>query len=82
MKITIKLLKENKAIDESGMIAEYIKALKERDSNNLKMLLNDGLSGGLIPKEWKVSRVVLVHKGGSKKELESFYTSGSYKCRE
>ena len=29
LKRAIKLMKENKAIDESGMIAEYIKALGE-----------------------------------------------------
>ena len=70
LKRAIKLLNENKATDKSGMIAEYITALEERDSNNLRMFLNDVLSGGCIPKEWKGSRVVLVHKGGSKKELE------------
>ena len=41
LKRAIHLLKENKATDESGMIAEYIKALEEWDSNNLRMLLND-----------------------------------------
>ena len=41
LKRAIKLLKENKSTDESGMIAEYIKALEERDSNNLRMFLND-----------------------------------------
>ena len=45
LKRAIKLLKENKATDESGMIAEYIKALDERDSNNLRMFLNAVLSG-------------------------------------
>ena len=31
-----KLFNENKATDESGMIAEYIKALEERDSDVLE----------------------------------------------
>ena len=65
LKRPINLLKESKATDKSGMIVEYIKALEERDSN-LSMLLNDVLSGGCIPREWKESRVVLVHKGESK----------------
>ena len=43
------------------------------------MFLNDVLSGGCIPKEWKESRVVLVHKGGSKKELK-IMDCGNYKC--
>ena len=51
-----------------AMISEYLKALGERDVHNLRMLLNEVLSGGCIPNEWKESRVVLVHKGGSKKE--------------
>ena len=71
-KRTLKLMKENKATDESGMIAEYIKALGDRDLNNLTRLLNDVLMGGCIPKEWKESRVVLVHNGGGKKEIKNF----------
>ena len=67
LKRAIKLLKENKATDESGMIAKYIKALEKRDSNNLRKFLKDVLSGGCIPKEWKESRVLLVHKGGIKR---------------
>ena len=34
---TIKLLKENKATDESGMISEYVKSLGDQDLNNLMM---------------------------------------------
>ena len=35
LKRTIKLMKENKATDESGMIAEYVKAPGDQDLNNL-----------------------------------------------
>ena len=74
-------MKENKATYESGMIAEYIKALGDQDLNNLMRLLNDVLMGGCITKEWKESRVVLVHKGGGKQErVEKLPTSGNYKC--
>ena len=66
------MMKENKATDESVMIAEYLKALEERDEHNLRTLLNKVLSEGFIPNEWKESRVVLVHKGGSKKELKNY----------
>ena len=45
-------MKENKAIDESDIIAEYLKALGNQDLNNLMRLLNDMLMGGCIPKEW------------------------------
>ena len=61
------MTKENKAIDESGMIAEYLKALGERDVHTLRRLLNKVLSGGCIPNEWKQSIYVLVYKVGSKK---------------
>ena len=35
--------------------------------------------GGCIPKEWKESRVVLVHKG-EQERVEKLSTSGNYKC--
>ena len=61
----IKLMKENKATEESGMIAEYIQSLRDQDINNLRGgLLNDVLRRGCTPKEWMENRVVLVHKGG------------------
>ena len=44
-------MKENKATYESGMIAEYIKALEDQDLNNLRRLLNDVLMEGCIPKQ-------------------------------
>ena len=34
--------------------------------------MNDVLSGESIPNEWKESRVLLVHKGGSKKEVSNY----------
>ena len=55
-------MKENKVTDESGMIAEYVKALWDMDLNNLMRLLNDVLMEGCISKEWKESKVVLVYK--------------------
>ena len=72
LKRAIKLMKVNKATDESGMITEYIKVLGEHDFKNLSVLMNDVLSGESIPREWKESRVVLVHKGGSKKEVSNY----------
>ena len=36
------------------------------------MLLNEVLNEGWIPNEWKERRGVLVHKGGSKKELRNY----------
>ena len=43
LKRTIKLIKENTASYESGMIAENVKALGDQDLNNLMRLLNNVL---------------------------------------
>ena len=72
LKRAIKSMKENKASDESGMMVEYIKALGEQDLKNLRVFMNDVLSGERIHKEWKESGVVLVHKGGSKIEVLNY----------
>ena len=40
LKRAIKLMTVNKATDESGMIAEYIKAPGEQDLKNLRVLMN------------------------------------------
>ena len=45
LKRVIKLIKENKATDESGLIPEYIKALGEQDLKKLRVLMNAVLSG-------------------------------------
>ena len=63
--VAIKKMKENKAADESGVIAEYLKAL---EVEKLRGLMN----GADIPKEWKESRVELLHKGGRTDELKNY----------
>ena len=73
LKRAIKVMKENNVTDhESGIIAEYIKALGEQNLKNVRVLMNDVLSGECIPKEWKESRVVLVHNEGSRKEVRNY----------
>ena len=59
MSVAIKKMKENKAADESGVIAEYLKAL---EVEKLRGLMNGILNVADIPKEWKESRVKLLHK--------------------
>ena len=53
MSVAIKKMKENKVADESGVIAEYLKALEVEEVEKLRGLVN----GVDIPKEWKGSRV-------------------------
>ena len=67
MSVAIKKMKENKAADKSGVIAEYLKALGVEEVG----LMNGILNGVDIPKEWKESRVKLPHKGGRMDELKN-----------
>ena len=58
MSVAIKKMKDNKAADDSGVIAEYLKAL---EVEKLRDIMNGIFNGVDIPKE---SRVKLLHKGG------------------
>ena len=78
MENAIKDMKEKKATDESGLIAEHLKALKGGSKEELRMLLNDVINDGDIPLQCKESRVVLVYKGGDISEELSSYSY--YKC--
>ena len=53
------------------MIVEYLKALEVEEVEKLRGLMNGLLNGADIPKEWKVSRVKLLHKGGRTDELKT-----------
>ena len=53
----------NKMKDESGVIAEYLKALEVEEVEKLRGLMNGILNEADIPKEWKESKVELLHKG-------------------
>ena len=82
MSIAIKKMKENKAADESGVIAEYMKALEVEEVEKLRGLMN----GADIPKEWTESKVKLLHKGGRTDEwknyrLQIMYADGERKNR-
>ena len=64
MSVAIKKMKENKSVDGSGVIAGYLKALEVVEEEKLIDLMNGILNGADMPKEWKESRVKLLHKGG------------------
>ena len=72
MSVAIKKMKENKAADESGVIAEYLKALEVEEVEKLRGLMNGILNGADIPKEWKEIRVKLLHKGRRTDELKNY----------
>ena len=48
----------------SGIISVCLKALEVEEVEKLRGLMNGILNGADIPKEWKESRVKLLHKGG------------------
>ena len=70
--VAINKMKENKAADESGVIAEYLKALEVEEVEKQRGLMNGILNGADIPKEWKESRVKLLHKDGRTDELKNY----------
>ena len=51
MSVAIKKMKDNKAADESGVIAEYLTALEGKEVVKLRGLMNGILNGADIPKE-------------------------------
>ena len=54
------------------MIAEYLKVLEVEEVEKLKNLINRILNRADILKEWKESRVKLLHKGGRTDELKNY----------
>ena len=72
MSIAIKKMKENKAADESGVISEYLNALEVEEVDKLRGLMIGILNGADVPKEWKESRLKLLHKGGRTDELKNY----------
>ena len=72
MSVAIKKMKNNKAADEIGVIAVYLKALEVEEVEKLRGLMNGKLNGADIPKERRESRVKLLHKGGRTDELKNY----------
>ena len=58
--------------NESGVIAGNLKALEGEEVEKLRGVMNVILNGADIPKEWKKSRVKLLHKGGRTDELKNY----------
>ena len=69
MSVAIKEMEKNKAAVESGVIAEYLKAL---EVEKLRGFINVILNGADIPKQWKESGVKLLHKGERRDDLKNY----------
>jgi hypothetical protein len=68
----LKNLKNGKAMDETEMCGEYLKALKTGGVEEVRRKLNEILRTGEVPDEWKKSRVVLLHKGGERRNIKNY----------
>ena len=80
MSVAIKKLKDKKAADESGVIAEYLKALEVEEVEKLRGMMNGIFNGAYIQKEWKESRVKLLYKGGRTDELKTYHLYADDVC--
>lgn len=68
----LKHIRLGKAVDEEGVSGEMLKALRGRSREELRRSLNRVLNGGEVPADWRRSRVVLIHKGGERKNLKNY----------
>ena len=65
-------MKENKAADESGVVAQHLQILAVEEAAKLRGLMNEILNGADIRKEWKENRVKLLHKDGRRDKLKNY----------
>ena len=66
----MKAIKNGKSCGTDGILGEFIKFGGEVLREALVKLFQEVLETGEIPKEWKRSRITLVHKGGGKPREE------------
>ena len=72
MSAAIKKMKEYKAADESGVMAEYLKSHEVEEVEKIGGMMNGILNGADITKKWKEIRVKLMHKIGRTDELKNY----------
>ncbi len=68
----INRLKNNKAGGPDEIVNENIKYGGENMVKLLTMIFNDVLLTESIPKDWKWSNIILLHKKGEKKKIENY----------
>ncbi|ELU12026.1 hypothetical protein CAPTEDRAFT_188109 [Capitella teleta] len=65
-------LKCGKAMDDSGVVGEYVRGLGERGRQALREEFNVILRDGVVPEEWRRSRVALLSKGGDRRVVLNY----------
>jgi exonuclease III len=73
VKVHIDHLSAGKAPGEDGVSAELLQMLPDTAVESLTKIFNDSLRTNKIPKQWKLSRISLIHKDGSA------YEPGNYR---
>jgi exonuclease III len=73
-------IKRGKAMDESGVCGEYLRALTEESKGRVLRGFNEILSGAVIPEDWRASRLTLLRKGGGQEGFEELQTSCHKRC--
>ena len=69
----LRRLKRGKATGEDGIPGEWYKGLGERGKDKLLGEFNAVLCGeAQVPEEWKISRISLLHKGGSRRVVSNY----------
>ena len=71
-KTMIKKLKKNKAADIDQIIPELLKSLDDNFLEVIVKILNKIFESGKFPKEWAAGIIVVLFKGGDKKELNNY----------
>ena len=59
-------------MDESGLKGEHLKEMGQRAKEEMRRKFNQILAGGQVPAAWKEAKVVLLHKGGDRKNLRNY----------
>ena len=68
----LKSLDVNKATGQDGITAKYLHAAAFAVAESLSHLFNLSLANGVLPKEWKTTRVVPIFKAVSKSNLSNY----------
>lgn len=65
-------LKTSKAPGPDGIPAKFLKSTKESSSLFLQVIFEQSLTTGLLPKDWKISKVVPVFKAGNRSDPSNY----------
>ena len=68
----LKSLDVNKGAGVDNIPAVFLKPIADVITDPVYIILNKCLTHGVFPRIWKTARIVPVHKGGSKKDIENY----------